>query len=40
MDLGVMGFVIVGAFIVTWAGALLIYQRLHIEQRWSQALKT
>jgi len=30
MDLGVMGFVIVGAFIVTWAGALLIYRGLHL----------
>ena len=40
MDLGVMGFVIVGAFIVTWAGALLVYRALHVEERWSQALKT
>ena len=39
MDLGVMGFVIVGAFIVTWAGAILIYQSQHIEERWSRALK-
>jgi high-affinity nickel-transport protein len=40
MDLGVMGFVIVGAFVVTWAGALLIYRSLHVEERWSRALKT
>jgi high-affinity nickel-transport protein len=40
MDLGVMGFVIVGAFIITWAGALLIYRSQHIEERWSRALKT
>src|SRR5436305_1816160 len=39
MDLGVMGFVIVGAFIVTWAGALLIYRGLHIEERWSSGLR-
>ena len=39
MDLGVMGFVIVGAFVVTWAGALLIYRSLHIEDRWSSALR-
>jgi high-affinity nickel-transport protein len=39
MDLGVMGFVIVAAFIVTWAGAILIYQSQHIEQRWSAALR-
>jgi len=40
MDLGVMGFVIVGAFIVTWVGALLIYRGLHVEERWSRALRT
>src|SRR5437870_4672772 len=39
MDLGVMGFVIVGAFVVTWAGALLIYRGLHVEERWSSALR-
>src|SRR5438270_10057928 len=40
MDLGVMGFVIVGAFVVTWAGAFIIYKTQHIEERWSGALKT
>ncbi len=30
MNLGVMGFVIVGAFIVTWAGAIMVYRGLHI----------
>jgi high-affinity nickel-transport protein len=40
MDLGVMGFVIVGAFIVTWVGALLIYRGLRVEERWSRALRT
>src|SRR6266513_1713753 len=39
MDIGVMGFVIVGAFIVTWAGAFLIYRIQDIEERWSVALK-
>ena len=39
MDIGVMGFVIVGAFIVTWAGALLIYRGLHVEERWSSQLR-
>jgi high-affinity nickel-transport protein len=39
MDLGVMGFVIVGAFIATWAGAILIYRGLHVEERWSSALR-
>src|SRR6202165_795217 len=39
MDLGVMGFVIVGAFVVTWAGALLVYRGLHVEERWSARLR-
>jgi nickel/cobalt transporter (NiCoT) family protein len=39
MDLGVMGFVIVAAFIVTWAGAVLLYRGLHIEERWSLGLR-
>ncbi len=39
MDLGVMGFVIVGAFVVTWASAFLIYKSQHIEERWSSALR-
>ncbi len=39
MNLGVMGFVIVGAFIVTWAGAILIYRGLHIEERWTSSLR-
>src|SRR5437899_1546091 len=40
MDIGVMGFVIVGAFVVTWVGAFLIYTSQHIEDRWSAALKS
>jgi high-affinity nickel-transport protein len=39
MDIGVMGFVIVGAFVVTWVGALLIYRGLHVEERWSSGLR-
>src|SRR6202011_1747596 len=39
MDLGVMGFVIVGAFVATWIGALLIYRGLHVEERWSSGLR-
>src|SRR6266516_818454 len=39
MNLGVMGFVIVGAFIVTWAGAIMVYRGLHIEERWSSGLR-
>jgi len=40
MDIGVMGFVIVGAFVVTWVGAFLIYTSQHIEDRWSAALRS
>ena len=39
LSFGSMGYVIVGAFVVTWAGAFLIYKSQHIEERWSQALK-
>jgi len=28
-----------GAFIVTWAGAILIYRGLHIEERWTSSLR-
>jgi nickel/cobalt transporter (NiCoT) family protein len=40
LSFGSMGFVIVGAFVVTWAGAFLIYKSQHIEERWSRALKS
>src|SRR2546429_4854217 len=39
MDIGVMGIVIVGALVVTWVGAFLIYRIQHIQERWSGALK-
>ena len=39
LSFGSMGFVIVGAFVVTWAGAFLFYKSQHIEERWSRALK-
>jgi high-affinity nickel-transport protein len=40
LDFGIIGAVIVAAFILSWAGAFLIYQTQHIEERWSAALKT
>jgi nickel/cobalt transporter (NiCoT) family protein len=40
LDFGSMGFIIVGAFVVTWAGAFLIYRTQHIEERWSAALRS
>jgi nickel/cobalt transporter (NiCoT) family protein len=39
LSFGSMGYVIVGAFVVTWVGAFLIYKSQHIEERWSRALK-
>src|SRR2546423_10536181 len=39
LDFNAMGFVIVGAFLATWAGAFLIYKGQHIEERWSASLR-
>jgi nickel/cobalt transporter (NiCoT) family protein len=36
--LGVAGYVIVAAFIVTWAGALLFYKVRRIDERWSASV--
>ncbi len=38
-DINKAGFVIVGLFIVTWVGALLVWRYGHIEERWSARLK-
>jgi high-affinity nickel-transport protein len=32
--------VIVGLFIVTWAGALLIWRYGHVEEKWNARLQT
>ena len=37
-DINKAGFVIVGMFIVTWVGALLIWKYGHIEEKWSAKL--
>jgi high-affinity nickel-transport protein len=37
LDLNVVGFVIVGMFIVTWLGAVAVWRVGRIEQRWSPA---
>src|SRR5581483_12267649 len=34
-----LGFVIVGLFIVTWAGAMVVWRVARIEERWSAHLK-
>ena len=38
-DINKAGFVIVGLFIITWAGALLVWRYGHIEERWSARLQ-
>src|SRR3954466_13571276 len=35
LDLNLMGYVIVGLFVVTWAGALAVWRFGRIEERWS-----
>jgi nickel/cobalt transporter (NiCoT) family protein len=40
LDFGIIGGIIVAAFIVSWAGAFLIYRSRHIEERWSRALRS
>jgi high-affinity nickel-transport protein len=38
-NINAAGFVIVGMFILTWAGALLIWRVGHIEEKWSARLQ-
>jgi nickel/cobalt transporter (NiCoT) family protein len=39
-NINTAGFVIVGMFIVTWVGAILIWRYAHIEEKWSARLQT
>jgi high-affinity nickel-transport protein len=39
VDLNVVGFVIVGLFVVTWLGALLIWRYGRIEEKWTARLE-
>jgi nickel/cobalt transporter (NiCoT) family protein len=39
-NINTAGFVIVGMFIVTWIGAILIWRYAHIEEKWSARLQT
>jgi high-affinity nickel-transport protein len=39
LNFGIIGAIIVAAFIISWAGAFLIYRSQHIEERWSRALR-
>jgi nickel/cobalt transporter (NiCoT) family protein len=38
-NLNVAGFVIVGLFVLTWAGAVLVWRYGHIEEKWSAKLR-
>jgi high-affinity nickel-transport protein len=38
-NINTAGFVIVGMFVVTWGGALVVWRWCHIEERWSARLK-
>ena len=38
LDFEVLGFVIVGLFLVSWAGALAIWRLRRVEERWGVAL--
>ena len=39
LDLNLVGYVIVGLFVVTWVLALAIWRLGHIEERWSARLE-
>ena len=39
-NINTAGFVIVGMFLVTWAGAMLIWRYANVEERWGGRLKT
>jgi nickel/cobalt transporter (NiCoT) family protein len=38
-NINTAGFIIVGMFIFTWAGAMLIWRYGHIEEKWGARLK-
>jgi high-affinity nickel-transport protein len=38
LDFGNMGFIIVAAFVLTWAAALAVYRFTNVEDRWSRKL--
>jgi high-affinity nickel-transport protein len=39
LNLNVLGFGIVGLFVVTWVVALAVWRFGHIEEKWSAALR-
>jgi high-affinity nickel-transport protein len=40
VDLNLLGYVIVGLFVLTWASALAVWRFGHIEEKWSAQLRT
>jgi len=38
-NINAAGFIIVGMFILTWAGAMAIWRYGHVEERWSANLR-
>ncbi len=38
-NINVAGYIIVGMFVVTWAGAALIWRHGHIEEKWGSSLR-
>ncbi|MHB8572985.1 MAG: HoxN/HupN/NixA family nickel/cobalt transporter [Candidatus Dormibacteria bacterium] len=38
LDFTNMGFIIVGAFVLTWAGAFIVFKRGRIEERWGAGI--
>ena len=39
LNLNVLGFVIVGLFVATWAAALLIWRYGNVEEKWTTNLR-
>jgi high-affinity nickel-transport protein len=38
-NINTAGFIIVGMFVITWAGALVIWRYGHIEEKWGARLQ-
>ena len=38
-NINAAGFIIVGMFVLTWAGAMLVWRYGHIEESWSANLR-
>ncbi len=39
LDLNVVGYLIVGLFVITWAAALLVWKYGRIEEKWSAGIR-